>query len=269
MAVNKLPKITVVTPSYNQDKYLEKTILSILGQNYPHLEYIVLDGGSTDNSTRIIQKYADHISYWRSASDGGQASAIAEGFEMACGDILCWINSDDMLLPGTLFYVGRFFAQHPKKQWLIGSSVEIDENDRIIRYKKAFPVSFNVMASVAMGFCQQSCFWRRELYEHVGGLNRDRRFCMDYDLFIRFVNIAKPKWTNRRLGVFRKHSEAKTSQLDSVKQYEDKLIRERWGAEIPRYKARLYWLCMLIWGKLTTKVLKNSVTLTIPEGRTS
>ena len=263
--MHKLPKITVVTPSYNQGRYLEKAIRSVLAQNYPNIEYIVLDGGSTDDSRRIIEKYSDRISYWRSEPDGGQASALAEGFEMASGEIFCWINSDDMLLPGALSYVGNFFARHPEKQWLVGSSVEINENDRIIRYKKAFPVNMKVMASVAMSFCQQSCFWRKELYERVGGLNKQMQFCMDYDLFIRFARVTKPKWANRSLGVYRKHSEAKTAQLDRIKREEDAIIMSQWGTGIPKWQAKLYWLATVIWGKITTRVPRKQIFLPIPE----
>jgi len=109
MKNNNIPKISIITPSYNHGKYLEKTILSVIGQNYPNLEYIIMDGGSTDGSVEIIKKYESHIYHWESRKDDGQAHAINIGFSKATGDIIAWLNSDDMYLPGTLQYVSEVF----------------------------------------------------------------------------------------------------------------------------------------------------------------
>lgn len=266
--MDKLPKITVVTPSYNQGRYLEKTILSVLSQNYPNLEYIVMDGGSTDDSVQIIRKYSDYISYWRSEPDAGQASALADGFKRAQGEILCWINSDDMLLPDALWLVQRCFAKHPKNHWLVGSATTIDEEDYVLMYKKAYPVNFTFMASVAQGFCQQSCFWRRELYERVGGINPNRRFCMDLDLFVKFAKIASPKWINEPLGAFRLHADAKTSQLDSVRLQENKLIRDSLNANISKFTAKAYWISFVLWRKLTNRIPRARLRLPVPQIKT-
>ena len=109
------PKITVVTPSYNQGQFIEATIKSVIGQQYPNLEYIVCDGGSTDETVEILKKYADKITWWCSEKDKGQSDAINKGMHRATGDIVCWINSDDVLLPGTLLTVAKFFHDHPEK----------------------------------------------------------------------------------------------------------------------------------------------------------
>jgi len=262
---NKLPKITVVTPSYNQAQYLEQTILSVLRQDYPRLEYLVLDGGSSDGSARIIKKYEKHISYWRSEPDSGQSSAIADGFEMASGEILCWINSDDLMLPGCLKYVGGFFADNPTELWLTGGTTVIDENNRVLYYRKAFPITFNIMATVVQGAAQPSSFWRKDLYERVNGLNRDRQFCMDLDLFLRFISIAKPARTAKQLCAFREHAQAKTSTLGHIRIQENELIRSAYNKRIPGYKKKIYWLYSVLWGKLTTSFPRKPVTIKIPE----
>jgi glycosyltransferase involved in cell wall biosynthesis len=114
------PKITVVTPSFNQAAYLQETIESVLNQDYPNLEYIVLDGGSTDGSIDILKKYEKYFAYWRTHPDDGQSAAIIEGFQKSTGDILCWLNSDDFLAPGALALVGEYFQEHPEAEFLVG-----------------------------------------------------------------------------------------------------------------------------------------------------
>src|SRR5437867_7923227 len=120
------PRITIVTPSYNQGLYLEQTILSVLNQNYPNLEYIIMDGGSSDNSVEIIRKYEKYLVHWESKSDEGQAAAIADGFRLAAGEILAYLNSDDLYLPGALRKVGEFFNQHKQVQFMYGDCLIVD-----------------------------------------------------------------------------------------------------------------------------------------------
>jgi glycosyltransferase involved in cell wall biosynthesis len=261
----KLPRITVVTPSYNQGNFLEKTMCSVFNQDYPDLEYIVLDGGSKDQSRQIIEKYANRLSYWRSAPDNGQAAAIAEGFDRATGEILCWINSDDLLLPGCLRKVGEQFARYEDRiQWLIGGVIHIDEKDYILRYCKAFADSFAVMLAMNMAFAQPSCFWRKSLYQEVGGLNKAMNFCFDYDLFLRFARISKPRRVSDYLSAFRLHSGAKTSRMEEIRQKENKAIREFWKLNISKPKWYLNFIYRVIRGKLTTKILKDPKRLEWP-----
>ena len=132
----KYPKITVVTPSFNQGEFLERTILSIINQDYPNLEYIVCDGGSTDQSVSIIKKYEKYITWWCSEKDKGQTDAINKGFKRATGDVVGWINSDDVLLPGALWTVADFYANHPDTDFANGFTIEIErQNYQIHAYR--------------------------------------------------------------------------------------------------------------------------------------
>src|SRR5688572_5872367 len=124
------PKITVVTPSYNQGRFLERAIRSVLSQNYPHLEYFVFDAGSTDKSVAILKKYGKRLAYWTSETDRGQSDAISKGWSMATGDVLAWLNSDDFYYPGALHEVARMFNADPKLKMVCGSVALVDENER-------------------------------------------------------------------------------------------------------------------------------------------
>ncbi len=263
---NVLPKISVVTPSYNQGKFLEKTIISVLTQEYPDFEYIVLDGGSKDASPQIIKKYSDHLSFWRSAPDEGQAAAIAEGFAMAKGEILCWVNSDDLLLPGALLHVGRLFMNYGDKlQWLIGGTIDIDENDCILRYRKALPVCFDAMISVGCVFAQPSAFWRKSFYEKVKGFDTKLQLCFDQDLFLRFCHLQKPKSTSRNLSAFRVHAESKTSSLQHIGKKEMELVNGQWNRKVSSLRRNFFFVCQVIWGKLAYRYPKRKTALELSQ----
>ena len=139
----QLVKISIVTPSYNQSPYLEKTIQSVLNQNYPNLEYIIMDGGSTDGSVDIIKKYSKFITYWESNPDKGQADAIYRGFERASGDIIAWINSDDFYLDGALKAVGNYFSKYPSIEWLAGNGIIVDEDSHELLKCYTTKISFD------------------------------------------------------------------------------------------------------------------------------
>jgi glycosyltransferase involved in cell wall biosynthesis len=180
-----LPKITVVTPSYNQAAFLETTILSVLGQCYPNLEYIIMDGGSTDGSAAIIERYADHLAYWQSKRDAGQADAINQGFARATGDILCWVNSDDFFLPGTLRTIAQRLGGSLDQPALIyGSCVYFREADGAARILPARPHPPEILRETDYIY-QPSSFWTRTLWTKNGPLDAELHFGFDWDWYIR------------------------------------------------------------------------------------
>jgi len=211
------PRVTVVTPSFNQGRYLEQTILSVLNQNYPNLEFIIMDGGSTDNSLEIIRKYGNYLTHWESKHDDGQAAAIADGFRLASGDVLAYLNSDDMYLPGALRKVGEFFKEHELAQFMYGDCLIIDSQNKVIR--RIYPIDFNrdIFLHDNAIIPQQAAFWRRDLYLRVGEIDRTLRFCMDYELWMRFM-LAGTALVRVKdvLAAFRWHGDSKTSRLQHI-----------------------------------------------------
>jgi glycosyltransferase involved in cell wall biosynthesis len=205
-------KISIVTPSFNQGRYIERTIRSVLLQGYPDLEYIMMDGGSTDNTTEVLRKYQDRFAYSVSAPDKGQADAIARGLERSTGEIMAYLNSDDLLAPGTLHFVDRFFSEHPKVDAIYSHRLAIDEHDRVI-WCWILPAHLSYLQRRWDFIPQETCFWRRRLFERAGNIDASYTFAMDFDLFVRYMKIGKFVRVNRFLGAFREHSASKTSTL--------------------------------------------------------
>lgn len=234
---HELPKISIVTPSYNQASYLEDTLKSILNQNYPNLEYIVMDGGSTDGSVDIIKKYADRLTYWESAPDKGQADAIFRGFEHATGEILGWVNSDDLLLPGSLDKVGNWFRKHPEEEWVIGGSVLIDHYGKRIYARFGLPkadlgvkVTFKrLLLHNCGGFHQPASFWKRNVFFLGGGYDRSLRFCFDYDMYFLLAKRRNSGRIRSFLAAFRFHQDSKTSTLDNIFHKENEILWRKYG----------------------------------------
>jgi len=229
------PKITVVTPSYNQGKFLEATLRSVILQDYPNLEFLVLDGGSSDNSVDIIKKYGASITYWHSRKDLGQADALATGFTMATGEILCWLNSDDIFLAGALMHVALVFLKHPKTRFVYGNRMVIDEHDKVIDCH-IWPF-FITKYHWARGqyLAQECCFWKRDLYLQIGGIDRSKFFIMDYDLFFRMWGVAKFRKTSAYLGCLRMHGETKNSKYQQVREKEFSTALQKYGLKVPGY----------------------------------
>jgi glycosyltransferase involved in cell wall biosynthesis len=208
---DRYPGITVVMPSYNQGNFLERTILSVLNQNYPNLEFIIIDGRSSDGSVEIIKKYEKYLAYWTSEKDLGQSDALNKGFAMASGEIIGWQNSDDIYLPGAFSRAAGVFRDFRAADVVYGNRLDIDEQDHVIgesRFTRFSPVVF-MYDGMSLG--TQSTFFRRGLLEKTGTLDVDLNFAMDYDFFLRAAGKgACFKYVPFYFGAMRRHENAKT-----------------------------------------------------------
>lgn len=228
--------ISIVTPSFNQGRFLERTIQSVLRQNHRDLEYVVMDGGSTDETKQILERYATHLSYVESARDGGQADAVARGFSHTRGEIMAYLNSDDLLAPDALPFVEQFFRDHPRVEAIYSHRVFIDENDIVTRYWILPPHSDWLMMRWDY-IPQETCFWRRNIYETVGGIDASFRFALDYDLFARFMRRGTMVRVDRFLGAFREHAQSKTAAMSVNPHPEIERIRNAHGIARPHWLA--------------------------------
>ena len=220
--------ISIVTPSYNQGKFIERTILSVLHQDYPCLEYIIQDGNSKDDTVAIIKRYQSSLKSWQSAKDNGQASAINLGFSHATGEIMAFLNSDDLLLPGTLHYVAQYFSTHPEVDVVYGHRVMINEQDLEIGRWILPGHDSNVM--IWRDYIpQETLFWRKRIWEKVGGkIDESFQFAMDWDLLLRFRDAgAKFVRLPRFLGAFRLHTTQKTTAISNIGEEEMMRLRHR------------------------------------------
>jgi len=199
------PKISIVTPSFNQAKYLGKTIESVLSQGYPNLEYLIMDGGSTDGSADIIKASESKLAYWQSKRDNGMYDAIQQGFEKTTGEIMAWINSDDVYFKDTFSIVAEIFSTFPEVEWVTGAYCNIDETGRLIRADRPLKWSKYHYRLLDTSLIQQEAvFWRRSLWEKAGGhLNTNLALAGDFELWLRFFNHTKLYSVNTPLGAFR------------------------------------------------------------------
>ena len=212
-------KISVITPSFNQAKFLETTLQSVLSQKGVELEYIVVDGGSTDGSKEIIQKYSDRLTWWCSEPDGGQYQAINKGFEQATGDVLAWLNSSDIYLPWTLTTVAHIFENNPEVDWLAANhKLCLGEEDEFAGYQKFPGYSRNAFLKGLHGsranpnFIQQeTCFWRRSLWDKIGGKIPDTyRYAADFHLWSLMFEHSPLTGVECPLAGFRFHDEQRS-----------------------------------------------------------
>ena len=245
------PRISIVTPSYNQVDFLEETIRSVLLQGYPNLEYMVIDGGSCDGSVEIIKKYEKDLAYWVSEPDDGQAHAIRKGFEKSTGDFQAWINSDDVYSPGTLQKIAEAFTLSGADV-VYGHEYFIDEKSKKVgeRLSLPFPKRLGLAFYVYGGFLvfQPASFWRRDLYEKSGGIDPFFTFIMDPDLFTRFViNDAKFHLLDEFFVNFRLHESSKTASIQDVRKKEREELHLRYGGMVPFFLRNEFLMRKIGW----------------------
>jgi glycosyltransferase involved in cell wall biosynthesis len=210
-----LPRITVVTPSFNQASFLEETILSVLGQGYPDLEYMITDGGSTDGSGEIIRRHEAHLAYWVSEPDQGQYHALQKGFARATGELLGWLNSDDLYLPDALMAVGRAYAEHPGT-CVAGPVLNLDMRSGREETIHQHGINFENLVQfwqLKYGWHQPGFFFPRSAYELVGGMNGSLSYAMDYDLVCRLLQGHSVTYVPEPLAKFRLHDTSKTCTM--------------------------------------------------------
>ncbi len=206
-----LPRISVITPSFNHAAFLAAAMDSVLSQNYPNLEYIVMDGGSKDGSADIILARADRLAYWQSERDGGQANALNLGLARATGDVIGWVNSDDLYLPGALKKVGRYFTEHPDVMLVYGDCLWINEHDRVIEHVKPGPFD-PAKLSYRCYMMQMSVFFRRDMLERIGSFDIKFPYALDYDLWLRAgVSLQKNiAYLPETLACYRGHEQSQS-----------------------------------------------------------
>ena len=248
-----LPRISIVTPSFNQGEYVDWTIRSVFEQRYPNLEYIFMDGGSTDNTLARVELYRSRFAHFESGPDGGQSAAIAKGFSHASGEIMAYLNSDDVLLPGSLNFVANYFNKHPKIDFIYGHRCIVDESNNVTGHWILPPHSNFLMRRWDL-IPQESCFWRRRLFEQKGNIDPSFRFAMDYDLFVRYMNSGKFRRVNRFLAAFRVHQRSKTStQLSTIGQEEVRRVYLKYKIRPVPVLGNLFSLSVLLRSALYLK----------------
>ena len=204
------PLVSIITPSYNQAIYLEATIQSVLAQDYPNIEYIVVDGGSSDGSLEIIKQYADRLAWWVSEPDQGQTDAINKGFAQATGKYLAWLNSDDTYEPHAVAEMVAYLESHPEVGLVYGDTNFIDQHDNVIGRFPAAQTDYKRLQQGYVHVGQQAAFWRAELWQQVGPLDPSYYFAMDYDLWVRLARVSEVVYLPRLWANFRLHGDSKT-----------------------------------------------------------
>lgn len=236
------PRLTIITPSFNQASFLERTIQSVLSQGYPDLEYIIVDGGSTDGSVDIIRKYERYLAWWVSEPDRGQVHALNKGLERATGVWVGWQNSDDIYLPGALATVAKLQTQLPEKVGVItGAMLMVDANDQPLRELRYVTPTLRSLCAEGMVIANQSAWWRRGLHATVGFLDEQYDCSFDYDWFLRLLHCTRALYVDEVLGALRLHDDTKTSNLSSRFVQQNEAILERWGSP-SLFERRFYQL---------------------------
>ncbi len=246
LAAPAAASISIVTPSYNQAPFIEATLRSVLEQDYPHLEQIVIDGGSTDGTVAILRRYGERYREtrlrWLSEPDEGQADAINKGLRLARGEIMAYLNSDDTYLPGALAAVAAWFREHPEVGLLYGDCRVIDAQGRFLRDMPGHPFSLQRLIQRAEFIPQQAAFWRRSVWEEIGGFDTGLHYALDYDFFVRAAKVCRVAYLPMPLACFRLHGASKTATQEERHWREALTVSRRHGL---RPTMPWYWLRLL------------------------
>ena len=243
--MEQLVKVSIITPSYNQGQFIEETILSVLNQTYKHIEYIIVDGGSTDNTMEIVNKYRDQIDIIISEKDKGQSDAINKGFKLASGKLIGWINSDDILYPDCVEKIVELYTEHPDGSIYYPASVDyIDSKGNFIQNKTRKITDKNYLLNIDYSVIQQGSFYEQEALKKVNYVDERIYYCMDLDLWLRLLDVCPIYYyEGKSLTGFRKWEETKTQQ--SGEKFLDNILEtlNKYGAN--RFsKAKLYLFYM-------------------------
>lgn len=225
-------RFSIVMPSFRHAHFIERSLNSVINQEYEGTELIVMDGGSDDGTREILEKYSKHIAVWRSERDAGQSDALNKGFAYATGDIVGWLNSDDLYLPGALHHAAHIFAAYPQIDVVYGDWITLDLTERVVDRFPALPPSRGRLVTEGF-FCNaQAMFWRRSLHERLGKFDPQLHYTMDYDLMLRMISTAGPQAffrTDRPLGCFRLYEGQKTGSPGSPVPREHRWIAAQQG----------------------------------------
>lgn len=258
--VNNSPKISIVTPSFNQGRFIEKTITSVLGQNYPNLEYIIIDGGSTDESVEIIKKYEKRLAYWASEQDRGQSHAINKGFERATGDIFGWLNSDDWYHPGALKAVAEAFAVNPNAGAVVGAGEMYFEEYGNSTLYEPYPLTFKtIFQAIHQHLMQPSCFFTHQAWCDCGPLDETLNLAMDFDLWLRIAKKYHFTTIPQNLSVSLVHKSAKTTALAAQSYADSILVMIRHGGYAEARDVLVDFLDELLIKRKETAYLQNEL----------
>lgn len=248
--MGNLPLVSVITPSLNQGRFIEETILSVKGQNYPRVEHLVIDGGSTDATLEILRRY-DHL-VWLSEQDRGQADAVNKGFQLAKGEIIGWLNSDDVYVPGAVERVVGYLLDHPDIDVVYGDCNEINEEGGTVRIVKAHPIDLKRLLLLDFILYQPTFFFRRCAIERIGLVNVELHVGLDYDYIVRAVRTCAVAYIPATLAAFRTHSNSKTFTHpgrfleDHLTVFDDVFSDPALSVELAKFKRRAHgnaYLC--------------------------
>jgi glycosyltransferase involved in cell wall biosynthesis len=254
------PILSIITPCFNSGKYLEETILSVLEQNYPNLEYIIIDGGSTDNSLEIIKKYQEKLHCWISEKDNGMYDALQKGFEKSTGDIMAWINADDLYHRKSFFIVSEIFSKYSNINWLVGAQTHYDEYGRGISINRSRNFTrYDFLMGDYKWLQQESCFFRRALWKKAGSyIDKTLKYAGDFELWVRFFRHEKLYVVDALIGGFRVRSENQLS-LEGMQKYLEEtknILKSEQINKIDKIKITRYKLFMSIL-KFFVKVIEK------------